>query len=117
MTMLVTGIAQLITAPIAVALEKRMDARLLSTVGFALFAIGVGMSAFQDPRTDYDAMFWPQVVRGVAIMFCLLPPTRLALGTLPPDRIPDASGLFNLMRNLVGAICIALIDTIIYTRS
>ncbi|WP_179039582.1 DHA2 family efflux MFS transporter permease subunit [Rhizobium leguminosarum] len=117
MTMLVTGVAQLITAPIAVALEKRMDARLLSAAGFALFAIGVGMSAFQDPRSDYDAMFWPQVVRGVAIMFCLLPPTRLALGTLPPDRIPDASGLFNLMRNLGGAIGIALIDTIIYTRS
>jgi DHA2 family multidrug resistance protein len=50
-------------------------------------------------------------------MFCLLPPTRLALGTLPPERIPDASGLFNLMRNLGGAIGIALIDTVVYTRS
>lgn len=50
-------------------------------------------------------------------MFCLLPPTRLALGTLPPERVPDASGLFNLMRNLGGAIGIALIDTILYTRS
>lgn len=117
MTMLVTGITQLATAPIAVALEKRVDARLLSAFGFALFAAGIAMSAFQDPRSDYDAMFWPQVVRGAAIMFCLLPPTRLALGTLPPDRVPDASGLFNLMRNLGGAIGIALIDTIIYTRS
>ena len=116
-TMLVTGIAQLVTAPIAVALEKRMDARLLSAAGFALFAVGLGMSAFQDPSSDFDAMFWPQIIRGVAIMFCLLPPTRLALGTLSPDRIPDASGLFNLMRNLGGAIGIALIDTIIYTRS
>jgi DHA2 family multidrug resistance protein len=117
MTMLVTGLAQLVTAPIAVALEKRTDPRLLSAFGFGLFALGIAMSAFQDPRTDYDAMFWPQIVRGIAIMFCLLPPTRLALGTLPPERIPDASGLFNLMRNLGGAIGIALIDTIIYTRS
>jgi DHA2 family multidrug resistance protein len=117
MTMLVTGVAQLVTAPIAVALEKRIDARLLSAAGFALFAVGIAMSAFQDPQSDYDAMFWPQIVRGVAIMFCLLPPTRLALGTLSPDKIPDASGLFNLMRNLGGAIGIALIDTIIYTRS
>ncbi|EJL52744.1 drug resistance transporter, EmrB/QacA subfamily [Rhizobium sp. CF122] len=116
-TMLVTGITQLIVAPIAVALEKRTDPRLLSAAGFVLFAIGLGMSAFQDPRSDYDAMFWPQVVRGAAIMFCLLPPTRLALGTLPPAQVPDASGLFNLMRNLGGAIGIALIDTIIYTRS
>jgi len=117
MTMLVTGIAQLCTAPIAVALEKRMDPRLLSAAGFTLFAVGIGASAWQDPTSDFDAMFWPQVVRGVSIMFCLLPPTRLALGNLSADHVPDASGLFNLMRNLGGAIGIALIDTVIYTRS
>lgn len=117
MTMLVTGIAQLCTAPVAVALEKRTDPRLLSATGFTLFAVGMGMSVWQDPSTDYDAMFWPQIVRGISIMFCLLPPTRLALGNISPDRVPDASGLFNLMRNLGGAIGIALIDTIIYTRS
>ncbi len=117
LTMLVTGIAQLCTAPIAVALEKRTDPRLLSAAGFILFAAGMAMSAWQDPRSDYDAMFWPQIIRGIAIMFCLLPPTRLALGNLSPERVPDASGLFNLMRNLGGAIGIALIDTIIYTRS
>ena len=61
-------------------------------------------------------MFWPQIVRGVAIMFCLLPPTRIALGALPQAEVADASGLFNLMRNLGGAIGIALIDTIIYGR-
>jgi MFS transporter, DHA2 family, multidrug resistance protein len=56
-------------------------------------------------------------LRGVAIMFCLLPPTRLALGTLTAIQVPDASGLFNLMRNLGGAIGIALIDTILYGRT
>jgi MFS transporter, DHA2 family, multidrug resistance protein len=50
-------------------------------------------------------------------MFCLLPPTRLALGTLTAAQMPDASGLFNLMRNLGGAIGIALIDTILYGRT
>ena len=62
-------------------------------------------------------MFWPQLVRGAAIMFCLLPPTRLALGHLAPERLPDASGLFNLMRNLGGAIGLALIDTVLYGRA
>jgi MFS transporter, DHA2 family, multidrug resistance protein len=46
-----------------------------------------------------------------------LPPTRLALGNLESIRVPDASGLFNLMRNLGGAIGLALIDTVIYSRS
>ena len=115
--MLVTGVAQLSTAPIAVALERRLDARLLSAGGFALFAVGLAMSMVQTPQTDGDAMFWPQVVRGVAIMFCLLPPTRLALGGLDLNRVADASGMFNLMRNLGGAIGLALIDTVIYSRS
>ena len=67
--------------------------------------------------TDFSEMFWPQVIRGVAIMFCLLPPTRLALGALSETQVPDASGVFNLMRNLGGAIGIALIDTILYGRT
>ena len=117
MIMLVTGVAQLSIAPVAVLLERRLDARLLSASGFALFAVGLGLSAFQTPLTDYDAMFWPQIIRGAGIMFCLLPPTRLALGGLALERVPDASGMFNLMRNLGGAIGLALIDTVIYSRS
>jgi MFS transporter, DHA2 family, multidrug resistance protein len=115
--MLVTGVAQLLTAPIAGALESRLDPRKLSACGFALFAIGLGLSAFQSRVADFDEMFWPQILRGIAIMFCLLPPTRLALGTLAAAQVPDASGLFNLMRNLGGAIGIALIDTILYGRT
>ena len=115
--MLVTGLTQLATAPLAVQLERRLDARLLTAIGFALFAAGLGLSAFQTRRSDYDDMFWPQILRGSAIMLCLLPPTRLALGYLSPERVADASGLFNLMRNLGGAIGLALVDTVVYGRS
>jgi MFS transporter, DHA2 family, multidrug resistance protein len=115
--MLVTGIAQLLTAPVAGALESRCDPRKLSAFGFGLFVLGLGLSALQSRVADFDEMFWPQVLRGIAIMFCLLPPTRLALGALTAAQVPDASGLFNLMRNLGGAIGIALIDTILYGRT
>ena len=114
--MLVTGIAQLIAAPIAAILESRLGARLLTSIGFALFAVGLGLSYWQPRNADFDEMLLPQIVRGVAIMFCLLPPTRIALGDLPEGEIADASGLFNLMRNLGGAIGIALVDTILYGR-
>jgi DHA2 family multidrug resistance protein len=115
--MLVTGMAQLAAAPVAGFMESRYDPRWLSAAGFALFAIGLGCSAWQSRVADFDEMFWPQVLRGVAIMFCLLPPTRLALGALTAAQVPDASGLFNLMRNLGGAIGIALIDTVLYGRT
>jgi len=115
--MLVTGAAQLAAAPIAGLLESRVNPRLLSAFGYALFAVGLGLSAFESRTADYDEMFWPQVLRGLAAMFCLLPPTRLALEMLPHKQVPDASGLFNMMRNLGGAVGIALIDTVLYGRS
>jgi DHA2 family multidrug resistance protein len=115
--MLVTGVAQLAIAPLAVVLVRRVDDRLLSAFGFLLFAIGLGLSSIQTRATDFDEMFWPQLVRGSAIMFCILPPTQLALGQLAKAAVADASGLFNLMRNLGGAIGIAIIDTVIYTRA
>lgn len=115
--MLVTGIAQLVAAPLAVYLEQRVDARTLTFFGFALFAVGLLMSTRQTADTDFAEMFLPQVLRGVAIMFCLLPPTRMALGRLSPELVADGSGLFNLMRNLGGAIGLALIDTTIFSRA
>lgn len=115
--MLVTGAAQLVTAPLAVALEKRTDARWLSLAGFLLFAGGLALSTRQTIETDFAGMVLPQLLRGSAVMLCILAPTRLALGALPPDRVPDASGLFNLMRNLGGAIGLALIDTVIFGRT
>jgi DHA2 family multidrug resistance protein len=116
-TLLVTGAAQLATSPLAVALERRLDARYLTAAGFMVFGIGLALSMFQTRDTDFAGMFWPQIIRGSAIMFCLLPPTRLALGNLPDEHVAAASGLFNLMRNLGGAIGIALIDTVIYSRA
>jgi DHA2 family multidrug resistance protein len=115
--MLVTGAAQLLITPVAIQLEKRIDSRLLTALGFALFAIGAALSAFQTSDTDFNEMILPQIVRGAAIMFCLLPPTRLALGYLGADDVAEGSGLFNLMRNLGGALGIALIDTLILTRT
>lgn len=115
--MLATGIAQLVSAPIAVALERKVDARWLSFAGFAVFAVGLLMSSRQTINTDASEMMIPQIIRGSAIMFCLLPPTRLALGLLSEKLVADGSGLFNLMRNLGGAIGLALIDTVIFSRS
>ena len=115
--MLVTGCTQLLTAPIAVYAERRVDPRLLTGFGFLLFAIGLLLSTGQTAQTDFHAMLLPQIVRGAAIMFCLLPPTRMALGYLPDRLVADGSGLFNLMRNLGGAVGLALIDTTIFSRA
>ena len=115
--MLATGIAQLAAAPLAVFLERKYDARWLTMAGFALFALGLLLSANQTASTDRAEMMLPQILRGAAIMFCIVPPTRIAMGQLSERLVADGSGLFNLMRNLGGAVGLALIDTIIFSRS
>lgn len=117
LVVLVTGLAQLISAPLSVLLDRWMPARLLSVIGFAMFAGGLLMSGFETRMSGYDELFWPQVVRGVALGLCIVPVTRFALGFLPPSRVSDASGLYNLSRALGGVIGIALIDTILFSRS
>jgi DHA2 family multidrug resistance protein len=115
--MIVSGAAQLLTAPVAAWLETRTNPRLLTAVGYGLFAAGMLANGFESVTTDFDGLFWPQVLRGASVMLCILPATRLALDTLVPASVADGSALFNLMRNLGGAIGIALVDTILVGRT
>ncbi|HWY24279.1 MAG TPA: MFS transporter, partial [Nevskia sp.] len=71
---------------------------------------------FLDSSWGRDQLFWPQAMRGFAMMFCIVPATNMALGAMPPQWLKTASGLSNLMRNLGGAIGIALANTVINHR-
>jgi MFS transporter, DHA2 family, multidrug resistance protein len=115
--MMVTGATQLISAPLAAVLEQRWDPRLLLVIGFGLFAAGLIGNGFMTAETDFWGLFWQQIARGAAIMLCLVATTSLALGEVALTHVPNASGLFNLMRNLGGAIGLALIDTIVERRA
>jgi DHA2 family multidrug resistance protein len=114
--MIAMGAAQLASAPFAALAEKRLNRLWLTGFGFALFAGGLIANGFMTIETDAAGLFWPQILRGSALLFCLLPITTLALERQPPERVASASGLFNLQRNLGGAIGIALIDTILQQR-
>jgi len=117
MVMIVSGAAQLVMAPIAAIAETRINPRLLTALGLGLFSAGLIANGFETPNSDYDALFWPQVMRGASVLICILPATRLALDTIAEVGIADGSALFNLMRNLGGAIGIAVVDTILQQRT
>ncbi len=117
MITLVMGATQIVFAPLIVQIDRFFDARWLSMIGFVAFGVGLAMNAGLTVNADYDEVFWSQVVRGAAVALCILPPIRLALSLFPMDRVNDASGLFNLVRNIGGVIGIAVCDTIIFGRS
>jgi DHA2 family multidrug resistance protein len=66
---------------------------------------------------DFYELLWPQIFRGVGIMLAMIPVNNIALGTLPPERLKNASGLFNLTRNLGGAVGLAVINQVLDDRT
>ncbi len=115
-TMFVTGACMFITAPFAGRLMTKMDPRLMIAIGFILFAIGTYQASFVTVDWDFYELLMPQVCRGVGLMLSMVPINTLALGTMPPQKMKNASGLFNLMRNLGGAVGLALINTLLDKR-
>ncbi len=114
--MTVTGLAQLLAAPLATLADKRFPAMAITAFGFGLFGLGSFANAFATPRSDFSDLFWPQVLRGAAVLFCILPITNVALDQQPAAELANASGLLNLIRNVGGAVGIGLVDTIVNVR-
>jgi DHA2 family multidrug resistance protein len=85
-------------------------------IGMAVFAFGLYLNAGLNNQSSFWELLLPQAVRGSSLMLCFLPINALALGTLPPDKLKNASGLYNLMRNLGGAIGLAVLNTVIIER-
>jgi MFS transporter, DHA2 family, multidrug resistance protein len=103
-----TGVASLVGVPIYVMLARKVDLRWLMM--FGLISFGLSMWSFTFITHDWggDQLLIPQILRGFPQVFAVAPAVTLGLGSLPPERLKYASGLFNMMRNLGGAVGIAV---------
>ncbi|WP_314408463.1 DHA2 family efflux MFS transporter permease subunit [Pseudomonas kuykendallii] len=112
-----TGVFQVMSIPLYAFLANRIDLRWILMAGLALFA--VSMWDFSPLTHDWGAreLLLPQALRGMAQQLAVPPAVTLTLGALAPARLKHASGLFNLMRNLGGAIGIAACATLLNDRT
>jgi MFS transporter, DHA2 family, multidrug resistance protein len=112
-----TGIFQVLAIPVYTFLARRIDLRWLMMFGLACFT--VSMWNFTPITHDWGwrELLLPQAFRGFSQQFAVAPTVTLTLGSIPPERLKLASGLFNLMRNLGGAIGIAACGTILNDRT
>ncbi|TCL69580.1 DHA2 family efflux MFS transporter permease subunit [Rhizobium sp. BK251] len=115
-TMFVSGLAMFFTAPIAGRLSTKLDLRVMMVIGFLSFAAGTFTMTHLTADWDFYELFIPQILRGFGLMMCMVPINNIALGTMAPSRMRGASGLFNLTRNLGGAVGLAVINTVLTNR-
>ncbi len=98
-------------------LVGRVRNRVLVTIGFILLAV----SSFWLGHINLQISVWnvilPTVLNGMALSFIFTPLTTAALGHLRQEQVGNATGIYNLMRNLGGSVGIALVSTLILRRA
>ncbi|MBX4969507.1 MDR family MFS transporter [Rhizobium binae] len=111
-----TGIPQLLLIPLVPRLMKRFDVRLLIIIGFALFAASNFMNVHMTGDYASDQLFWPNIVRAIGQALVFTPLSAIATSGIEQENAGSASALFNMMRNLGGAVGIALLQTFLSKR-
>ena len=111
-----TGLPQLVLIPLVPQLMKRVDPRIVIGVGFALFAGSNFMNINMTNDYATDQLFWPNIVRAVGQALVLTPLSAVATAGIEAGNAASASALFNMMRNLGGAIGIAALQTLLTKR-
>jgi DHA2 family multidrug resistance protein len=115
--MMIQGCSMFLCAPVIGSLQARLEPRLVILIGLMLIAAGTFTNTLLTSDWGFAQFALPQALRGAGFVCSFIPLTGLALGTLPPSEVHNASGLFNVTRNLGGALGLAVINTLINQRT
>jgi len=106
------GLGSIVGALIAGRLVAKLDARKMVALGFVTIAVASLWTSELTLDISPTSLFWPIVITGFAFPLIFVPLSGIALGTLPQKEMANASGMYNLLRNLGGSIGIAAANTI-----
>jgi len=111
-----TGIPQLFIIPLVPLLMGRFDSRYLVALGLAVFAASCFMNLHLDSNYSGPQLFVPNIVRALGQALVMTPLSAIAMVGVQPNEAGAASGLFNMLRNLGGAVGTAAIETFVTKR-
>jgi DHA2 family multidrug resistance protein len=111
------GLGAICGMPVIGYLSNKIDPRYLLTFGFLTF--GLTTLYFGSITLDVSptTLFLPILITGFGLSFVFVPISTAAYGTLRNDQIGNASGIFNLMRNVGGSIGISIATTLLTRRA
>lgn len=105
------GILAILLTPWVGRNTSRIDARLLSTVAFSMFAFVMWLRSNFSTDSPYEVMLIPTVLQGIAMAFFFIPLQTLLFRGLPPHLLPSAAGLSNFVRITAGGVATSIFTT------
>jgi DHA2 family multidrug resistance protein len=113
-------VAILLLPGVGLILRKQASLRLVTAVGFALFALSCILFARENLHSGgifYGDFFWPMILNGIAKACLFAPLGTLALSKLKGADIAQGSGFVNMARLLGGSFGLAMVATFVNYRS
>lgn len=107
------GIGAIVSMVLVGRLIGKVDGRYLIVFGFGILAASTYLLGNIDLEITVRNIAWPQVFSGFALGFVFVPLTVIATGTLNNEQIGNATGIYNLMRNVGGSFGIAMVTTML----
>lgn len=111
------GVGALLFTPLAGHLTTKTDPRRLLVVGIILGSLTMFDLSGLNLYAGFWDIFWAQVLQGVALSFLFIPLMALAMSRISPEKMGNATSIFNLMRNIGGSFGIAIMTTFLSRRS
>jgi DHA2 family multidrug resistance protein len=107
------GIGSFLMMPVVGVLTARVDVRKLLAAGLTVGGVTLIWLGQLNLQAGYWDIFWPQFIQGSGMALLFVPLTTVTMASIPPERMGNATSLFNLMRNIGGSIGIAVTATIV----
>jgi len=111
------AIATLLLMPVSGRLTARVDVRRLVTFGLIVCTWSLFMMSRFNLHASFATVAWPRIVMGVGMAFTFVPLTAATFAFVPREAMGNATGLFNLMRNIGGSVGIAAVTTLLAQRA
>lgn len=111
------GLGAFLAMPLVGYLTGKIDARKLIGTGFTI----VGISLWQFAKIDLEitvwSIIWPSIFTGVGLSMLFVPLSTVSVATLRQEEIGNATGIFNLMRNMGGSVGISAVTTLLVRKA
>ncbi|MBX3644701.1 MAG: DHA2 family efflux MFS transporter permease subunit [Rubrivivax sp.] len=117
MAMAPVGLLAIVLSPWVGHNVSRVDPRWMTTFSFLGFAVVLWMRTRFSTQSDFATILLPTLLQGIAMAFFFIPLQAIALGGLPPARLPSATGLNNFVRITAGAIGTSVYTTLWDSRA
>ena len=107
------GVGALLIMPIAAFLNNRVDNRWMIAIGFLIIGINTFWMGNLTVEISEWSLLWPTMLTGAGTGLVFVTLATITMATLKKEQIGNATGLFNLLRNVGGSVGISLVNTVI----